>query len=52
MHTASAVGTKVIAIFGSTVKEFGFIPFNCDHLILENNLLTCLRVLILEEAIA
>jgi heptosyltransferase-2 len=41
MHTASAVGTKVLAIFGSTVKEFGFIPFNCDHLILENNLLTC-----------
>lgn len=41
MHTASAVGTKVIAIFGSTVKEFGFTPFNCDHLILENNLLTC-----------
>jgi len=41
MHTASTVGTKVIAIFGSTVKEFGFTPFNCDHLILENNLLTC-----------
>ena len=41
MHTASAVGTKVIAIFGSTVKEFGFTPFNCNHLILENNLLTC-----------
>ena len=41
MHTASAVGKKVIAIFGSTVKEFGFIPFNCDRLILENNLLTC-----------
>lgn len=41
MHTASATGTKVIAIFGSTVKEFGFTPFNCDHLILENNLLTC-----------
>ncbi len=41
MHTASAVGTKVIVIFGSTVKEFGFTPFNCDHLILENNLLTC-----------
>ncbi|HEX9251633.1 MAG TPA: lipopolysaccharide heptosyltransferase II [Ignavibacteriaceae bacterium] len=41
MHTASAVGTKVIAVFGSTVKEFGFTPYNCDHLILENNLLTC-----------
>ena len=41
MHTASAVGTKVIAIFGSTVKEFGFTPYNCDNLILENNSLTC-----------
>ena len=41
MHTASATGTKVIAIFGSTVKEFGFAPFNCSNLILENNSLTC-----------
>jgi len=41
MHTASAVGTKVIAIFGSTVKEFGFAPYNCNNLILENISLTC-----------
>jgi len=41
MHTASAAGTKVIAIFGSTVKEFGFTPYNCSNLILENNSLTC-----------
>jgi heptosyltransferase-2 len=41
MHTASAAGTKVIAIFGSTVKEFGFAPYNCKNLILENNSLTC-----------
>lgn len=41
MHTASTVGTKVIAIFGSTVKEFGFAPYNCSNLILENNSLTC-----------
>lgn len=41
MHTASSTGTKVIAIFGSTVKEFGFAPFNCSNLILENNSLTC-----------
>lgn len=41
MHTASAVGSKVIAIFGSTVKEFGFTPYNCSNLILENNSLTC-----------
>jgi len=41
MHTASSTGTKVIAIFGSTVKEFGFAPYNCRNLILENNSLTC-----------
>lgn len=41
MHTASAAGTKVISIFGSSVKEFGFAPYNCKSLILENNSLTC-----------
>lgn len=41
MHTATATGTKVIAIFGSTVKELGFAPYNCNNLILENNSLTC-----------
>lgn len=41
MHTTAAIGTKVIAIFGSTVKEFGFTPYNCNNLILENNSLTC-----------
>ena len=41
MHTASSVGTKIITIFGSTVKEFGFAPYKCTNLILENNSLTC-----------
>ncbi|MCU0342470.1 MAG: glycosyltransferase family 9 protein [Ignavibacterium sp.] len=41
MHTASAMNTKVMAIFGSTVKEFGFAPYNCANLILEYNSLTC-----------
>ncbi len=41
MHVASATGTKLIAIFGSTVKEFGFTPYNCQNLILENNSLSC-----------
>jgi lipopolysaccharide heptosyltransferase II len=41
MHVASATNTKVIAVFGSTVKEFGFAPYNCDNLILENNSLSC-----------
>lgn len=26
LHLANAVGTKVIALFGSTIKEFGFYP--------------------------
>ncbi|PIQ10102.1 MAG: hypothetical protein COW71_03925 [Ignavibacteriales bacterium CG18_big_fil_WC_8_21_14_2_50_31_20] len=41
MHTATAVGTPVIAIFGSTVKEFGFVPFGVKNLIIENNNLSC-----------
>jgi lipopolysaccharide heptosyltransferase II len=41
MHVASAMDIKVITIFGSTVKEFGFAPYNCDNLILENNSLSC-----------
>ncbi|HCY74550.1 MAG TPA: hypothetical protein DHV28_01395 [Ignavibacteriales bacterium] len=41
MHVASAVKTNVIAIFGSSVKEFGFAPYNCNNLILENNFLNC-----------
>jgi heptosyltransferase-2 len=41
MHAASAVGTRVVAIFGTSVNEFGFTPYNCTNLILENKLLTC-----------
>lgn len=41
MHTAIAVGTPVVALFGSTVKEFGFFPYNCKHLLIENNSLKC-----------
>lgn len=41
MHTASAMGVPVVAIFGSTVKEFGFAPYNCKSIILENNSLSC-----------
>ena len=41
MHVASAVNTNGVAIFGSTVKEFGFTPYKCKNLILENNSLTC-----------
>lgn len=41
MHTACAVGIPVIAIFGSTVKEFGFFPYSCKNLVLEDKSLTC-----------
>ena len=41
MHVATAVNIPVIAFFGSTVKEFGFIPYNSKNLILENNSLSC-----------
>ncbi|NWF90169.1 MAG: lipopolysaccharide heptosyltransferase II [Ignavibacteriaceae bacterium] len=41
MHTASAVQVPLAAIFGSTVKEFGFVPYKCKNLILENKSLTC-----------
>ncbi|MCL4548265.1 MAG: glycosyltransferase family 9 protein [Bacteroidetes bacterium] len=41
MHTASAVGVPVTAIFGSSVKEFGFAPYGVKNLILENKSLSC-----------
>lgn len=41
MHTAAAVGIPVIAIFGSTVTEFGFAPYGVKNLILENKSLSC-----------
>lgn len=41
MHLASAVKVPVIAFFGSTVKEFGFFPYNSKSLVLENKNLSC-----------
>jgi heptosyltransferase-2 len=41
MHTATAVNIPVITFFGSTVREFGFTPYNQNNLILENNSLSC-----------
>lgn len=41
MHTACSVDTPVVAIFGSTVKEFGFFPYKSRSLVLENNSLSC-----------
>jgi heptosyltransferase-2 len=41
MHVASAAGIPLVAIFGSTVKEFGFVPYHTTNFLLENNSLSC-----------
>lgn len=41
MHLANAVGTKVIAIFGATVPEFGFYPYGIKDVIYQINGLKC-----------
>ncbi|MHB2150255.1 glycosyltransferase family 9 protein [Calditrichota bacterium LG25] len=41
MHMATAVRTPVLAIFGSTVKEFGFFPYRAKSMVVENNNLWC-----------
>lgn len=41
MHIASAVKVPLIAIFGSSVKEFGFAPYKAKSIIVENESLKC-----------
>lgn len=41
MHLSSACGLPVVAIFGSTVEEFGFAPYKGKSIIVENNNLKC-----------
>lgn len=41
MHLAAAINIPIVAIFGSSVKEFGFSPFNVEHRIVENKELNC-----------
>jgi heptosyltransferase-2 len=41
MHIAEAVGTKIIAIFGPTVKQFGFAPRDPHAVVLEIEGLHC-----------
>lgn len=41
MHIANSVGTDVIAIFGATVKDFGFYPYGKNDVVFEINGLDC-----------
>lgn len=41
LHLSEALGKKVVAIFGSTVKEFGFFPQLSGSKVLEINNLKC-----------
>ena len=41
MHIACARQRKVVAVFGSTVKEFGFAPYGTESVVIENRSLGC-----------
>lgn len=41
MHIAAARKKKVVAIFGSTVKELGFFPYRTESIVVENAGLPC-----------
>ncbi len=41
MHIAAAMKKKVVAIFGSTVREFGFFPVGTENAVVERDGLYC-----------
>jgi heptosyltransferase-2 len=41
MHLAAARGKRVVALFGSTVREFGFSPFRTNSVVVEKAGLSC-----------
>jgi heptosyltransferase-2 len=41
MHIAAAMKRKLVALFGSTVKELGFFPVGTESVVLERNDLLC-----------
>jgi lipopolysaccharide heptosyltransferase II len=41
MHIAAAMKRKIVALFGSTVEEFGFYPIGTESIILERKKLKC-----------
>lgn len=41
MHLAAAKQKKIVALFGSTVKEFGFFPYGTEAIVIEKADLDC-----------
>lgn len=41
MHAANALGKKTVAIFGSSVRQFGFFPYDVEHKIMQVEGLPC-----------
>jgi len=41
MHVAAARKKKIVAIFGSTVKELGFFPYSTESIVVEQQNLSC-----------
>ena len=41
MHIAAAMKKKLVAIFGSTVREFGFFPVGTENIVIERKGLYC-----------
>ncbi|TFH00657.1 MAG: glycosyltransferase family 9 protein [Calditrichales bacterium] len=41
MHMAASVKSPVLAIFGSTVKEFGFFPYRANSIVIEKKDVKC-----------
>lgn len=41
MHLAAARKKKVVALFGPTVREFGFFPYGTENIVIENKTLRC-----------
>jgi heptosyltransferase-2 len=38
MHMGTALGTPVVALFGPTVRQFGFFPYEAPAVVLERSL--------------
>jgi heptosyltransferase-2 len=41
MHIAAARKRKIVAVFGPTVREFGFFPYSTTSTVVEDNSLSC-----------